>query len=258
MSRIPELANELLARLIDIGRREAFNEFQQLLVDFPWARSGELMRQGHDVWHEVARRYSFDDVTAIIKSLTVAERDLPNFNCGSVSPVIPLYQHLFNMPGADLADLRDWVVIHTRNGYLPFGSARYHPASWPEYVCQQKEDGDRRLAREQAEAEVLATRRATHQKQREEQQQSRLQLRQSRATLIDSLKCLSPAERLDHIIGDNTHPVTFYPAEWAVLDSGSIQSLSPRVRLAAIQRLADRRTGIWKKLREQLERNCSN
>jgi hypothetical protein len=150
------------------------------------------------------------------------------------------------------------VVVHTRNGYLPFGSARYHPASWPEYVCQQKEDGDRRLAREQAEAGALAARRASHQKQREEQQQSRLQLRQSRATLIDSLKCLSPAERLDHIIGDNTHPVTFYPAEWAVLDLESIQSLPPQVRLAAIQRLSDRRAGIWKKLREQLERTGSD
>lgn len=258
MSLVPDITNELLARLIDIGRREAFDDFQQLLADFPRARSGNFMRQGHSEWYEVARQYSSDDVMALIKAFTVAERDLPNFNCGSVSPVIQLYHYLLDLSQDELTELRDWVVVHTHNDYLPFGSLRYHPASWSEYVCQQRDYGDRCLAREQAAEAALADRRALRQKEREEKQQSRLQLRHNREALIDSLKCISPAERLVYIVGDITHPVTFYPAEWAVLDSTAIQSLSPIVRLAAVHRLADRRAGIWKKLREQLECNDSN
>ena len=91
---IPGLTNQLLARLIGIGRREAFDEFQQLLTDFPEARSGQLMRQPLQEWYEVARRYSRDEVTALVKALTAAERDLPNFCGGSVSPVIALYRYL--------------------------------------------------------------------------------------------------------------------------------------------------------------------
>jgi len=252
---IPGLTDQLLARLIGIGRREAFDEFQQLLRDFPQARSGQLMRQPLQEWCEVARRYSRDEVTALVKALTAAERDLPNFCGGSVSPVIALYRYLLDSTRDEFTELRDWVVAHTQNRYLPFGSSRYHPSSLSEYHRQTAEHEARRRAREQTEEEALAIRRAAGQKERDEQRQARLRTRQSRAALIASLQTLSPVERLDHIIADTKHSVSFYPAEWARLDSATIQTLPPRLRLAAVQRLADRRTGIWKRLREQLERN---
>lgn len=248
----PVLTNELLARLIDIGRREAFDEFQQLLADFPRARSGNFVRQ-RDPWAEIAKRYSSDDVKSLIKALTVAERDLPNFNSGSASPVITLYHHLFDMPDADLTELRDWVVAHTRNDYLPFGRLRYRPATWAEYNHQAAEHETRRREKEQAGEAALADRRAVRQKQWENQQQVRLELRHSRMELIASLQHLSSAERLEYIIGDTTHPVFFYPAEWAVLSSKEISALPRMVRLAAIRRLSDCRKGNWKKLRMQLE-----
>ncbi len=212
------------------------------------------MRHPFQEWYEVARRYSREDVTALIKALTVAERDLPDFCCGSVSPVISLYRYLLDSTRADFTELRDWVAAHTRNQYLPFGSSRYHPASLSEYHHQTAEHKARRRAREHAEDQALIARRAARQKQRDEEQQARLSLRQSRASLIAALQPLTPTERLDRIIADAAHPVTFYPAEWATLDSEAIHALPARLRLAAIQRLSDRRTGIWKKLREQLER----
>jgi hypothetical protein len=253
---IPGLTNQLLARLIGIGRREAFDEFQQLLTDFPEARSGQLMRQPLQEWYEVVQRYSRDEVTALVKALTAAERDLPNFCGGSVSPVIALYRYLLDSTRDEFTELRDWVVAHTQNRYLPFGSSRYHPSSLSEYHRQTAEHEACRRAREQTEEEALAIRRAAGQKERDEQRQVRLRKRQSRAALIASLQSLSPVERLDQIIADATHSVSFYPAEWARLDSATIQALPPRLRLAAVQRLADRRTGLWKRLREQLERNA--
>src|SRR5947209_12714451 len=119
---IPGLTSELLARLIGIGRREAFDKLQQLLTDFPEARSGQLMRQPFQEWYEIARRYSRDEVTALIKALTVAERDLPTFCGGSVSPVISLYRYLLDTTQDDFTELLDWVVAHTPHHYLPFGS----------------------------------------------------------------------------------------------------------------------------------------
>ena len=253
---IPGLTNELLARLIAIGRREAFDAFHQLLADFPQARTGQIMRHPFQEWYEVARRHSRDDVISLIKALTVAERDLPDFCCGSVSPVISLYRYLLETTRDDFTELRDWIVAHTRNPYLPFGSSRYHPASLSEYHRQTAEHEARRRAREQAEEEALVARRAARQKQRYDEQQTRLRSRQSRAALIESLRPLSPAERFGRIIADSTHPISFYPTEWVTLDPTTIKTLPPQLRAAAIERLADRRTGIWKKLREQLQRNA--
>ncbi len=47
---IPGLTNDLLARLVSIGRREAFDEFQEFLTDFPQARSGQFMRRPSQEW----------------------------------------------------------------------------------------------------------------------------------------------------------------------------------------------------------------
>lgn len=253
----PVLTNELLARLIDIGRREAFDEYQQLLADFPRARSGNFVRQ-RDPWIEVAQRYSSDDVKSLIKALTVAERDLPHFGGGSASPVITLYHHLFDMPNADLTELRDWVVAHTRNDYLPFGQRRYRPATFWEYFRETQEHERERQEKKQsienarAERHARIREREIHIQEGREPRNSRMKLRME---LIASLQYLSSAERLEYIIGDAAHPVFFYPVEWAVLSSKEILVLPPMVRLAAIRRLSDCRKGNWRKLRMQLEQS---
>ena len=250
---IPSINNELLARLVGIGRREAFDELQQLLTDFPQVRSGQIMRQPFQEWYELAQGHSREDVIALVKVLTVAERDLPNFCGGSVSPVIPLYRYLLDSTQDDFTELRDWVVAHTQNHYLPFGSGRFRPASLSDYRRQVEEFQARRHAREQAVKEALIARRTARKKELDEQEQVRLRERETRNTLLASLQHLSASERLGHIIADTTHPVSFYPAEWAMLDSATIQGLPAQLRVATIQRLADRRTGVWKKLREYLE-----
>ena len=180
---IPGFTNELIARLIAIGRRETFGEFHQLLGEFPQVSTGQIMRHPFQEWYEVARQYSRDDVTSLIKALTVAERDLPNFCCGSVSPVIPLYRYLLDTIREDFTELRDWVVGHTRNPYLPFGSSRYRPASLSEYHHQTAVHETHRRQREQAEERAVTARRAARQKLRDEKQQARIRQRQNRIAL---------------------------------------------------------------------------
>lgn len=250
---IPGLTDELLTRLVDIGCREAFDELARVPADFPEVRSGQIMRRPFQEWYEVARRLSCTDVVSLIRALTVAERDLPNFRCGSVSPVISLYRFLLDSSSEDFSDLRGWVLANTQNPYLPFGSMRYQPATLAEYFRLTADHEARRRAREQANAEAQALMRAARQQKRDAQAAARLLVRESRAALINSLQSLTPVERLKWIVGNADHPVTFYPDEWAVIDLATIKSLDPELRLAVVRRLADRRTGIWKKLREQLE-----
>ena len=114
-----------------------------------------------------------------------------------------------------------------------------------DYHRQVTEHETRRQEREQAAEAALVARRVARKKQQVEQQQARQNRRQSRETLIASLQHLSAVERLGHVIADTTRPVTFYPAEWAALDSATIAALPASLRLDTIQRLADRRTGSW-------------
>ena len=257
LSMIPELSNELLERLIEIGRRETFNEFEQLLADFPQARSGQIMRQPFSDWYDIASRFSRDELTALIKTFTIIEQDLPNFCGGSVSPVIPLYHYLLDSTQDDFAELRDWVVAHTQNHYLPFGSGRFRPASMADYHRQAAEHGKRRLEREREAELAVISRREARKKRQADQQNIRQRRRQSREVFLESLQCLSVTERLGHIIADTTRPVTFYPEEWANLDPATIKTLPTQLRIDAILRLSDRRTGKWKRLREQLEQSTS-
>src|SRR6185369_239376 len=104
----------------------------------------------------------------------------------------------------NFTDLRDWVIAHTQNHYLPYGSGRYRPASLEDYQTQVAEHEERRRVRAEAAAADVAARRAAKKRQVEEQHQARLRQREARTTLITSLQSLSPAARLERIIADTS------------------------------------------------------
>lgn len=79
------------------------------------------MRLTPHSWYEVAVSLDDAQLIACIKALTVLER-LPNFGAGSVSPVIWLFRKLSERSHDDLTPVIDWVLSHTDNPYLPFGS----------------------------------------------------------------------------------------------------------------------------------------
>ena len=79
------------------------------------------MRLAPQSWYEVAASLDDAQLIACIKALTALER-LPNFKAGSVSPVIWLFRKLSERSRDDLTPVIDWVLAHTENPYLPFGS----------------------------------------------------------------------------------------------------------------------------------------
>lgn len=207
-------------------------------------------------WYQVARALSREECIGLIKALTVAERDLVAehdlpFGPGSVSPVIWLYRYLLESTGDDFTELRDWIRRHTDNRYLPGA-----PASMADYHRQLAQDEAARRQREQAEEAAAIARRMAHEKEQVKRAASRLRYRELRTALLAELEPLSAVERLDRIARDTEHPVTYYPPEYATLDPESLRAITAALRRALMNRLSDRRKGIWRALREQLERNA--
>jgi len=95
-----------------------------------------------------------------------------------------------------------------------------------------------------------------HEKEQVKRAASRLRYRELRTALLAELEPLSAVERLDRIARDTEHPVTYYPPEYATLDPESLRAITAALRRALMNRLSDRRKGIWRALREQLERNA--
>ena len=107
----------ILAHLIDIGRNENFAQLELLWAAGQLPHRGNLMRLRPQSWFEVADQHSDEEIIALIKALTVAENVLPDWQGGSVSPVIWLYRRLRDRRTVP-DNLVEWVRAHTDNPYL--------------------------------------------------------------------------------------------------------------------------------------------
>ena len=121
----PELSQELIQYLVEIGETERFDDCEQLLTRFPHLRSGAFMRLAPKPWQEVATSLDDSRLVAIIKTLTVIEERLPGFGSGSVSPVIWLCHTLAERSPDVVPATVDWVLSHSDNPYLPFGRSNH-------------------------------------------------------------------------------------------------------------------------------------
>ena len=79
-----------------------------------------LMKLPAEAWH-VAEGLGSDDLIRLIRFFTLAEMQLPGWDAGKTSPVIPLVKVL-KARNEFSADLRRWVKANTDNRYLPNGA----------------------------------------------------------------------------------------------------------------------------------------
>jgi hypothetical protein len=163
----PELSQNLIQHLIEIGASGRFEYGEKIPSLFPSARSGSFMRLAPHSWYAVAASLDDSQLIACIKALTVLER-LPNFSAGSVSPVIWLFRKLSERSHDDLTPVIDWVLAHTDNPYLPFGSHNLGAQSLEELHALSARAAERAEARHTAEenrqheAKVRKAAEATH------------------------------------------------------------------------------------------------
>jgi hypothetical protein len=83
-------------------------------------RLGGLMKLDAAAW-AFAEQLTDEEVVTLIRFFTRAEMELPGWEAGKRSPVIPLVKILKSRDGFG-ADLRKWIKSNTDNRYLPNGS----------------------------------------------------------------------------------------------------------------------------------------
>lgn len=148
---VRELTTELIEYLVELGASSRYEECEDLFRRFPSTRSGGFMRLSPHSWVDATHSLSSSQVASLIMALTVVEQRLPNCRAGSVSPVIWLYRQLSEKSGGDLPKLADWILAHTENIYLPFGSNNHGAQSLLELHDLSKAASQRAQARRSAE-----------------------------------------------------------------------------------------------------------
>jgi hypothetical protein len=146
-----EIPPIFLRRLIAIGETQNFSELQQLFVEYPPESMGHFMRQMREFWYPVADSLSDSELEALIRALTIAERDFRSFGGGSVSGVIWTFRRLEQRMPCMLDTLANWILAHTSNPYLPFGTDNGGARSLVELDEYHKRVSEERKQRQKAE-----------------------------------------------------------------------------------------------------------
>lgn len=71
---------------------------------------------------QLATKLSSADIEQLIRLFTLLERQVPGWEAGNKSPVIPLIK-LLKARDHFSPELRKWIKANTDNRYLPYGSA---------------------------------------------------------------------------------------------------------------------------------------
>ncbi len=119
-----KLSTECIQELISIGKSNSHKKLVDFVENHPEHRSGQLMRQSPQFWYSISESLTDEEMISLIKSLTIAEKIVPGWKAGSVAPVVWLFRKLRERTKSDQKELSDWIVQHTENIYLPYGSMR--------------------------------------------------------------------------------------------------------------------------------------
>ena len=114
------LDTELLNRLIAYDRDDVLSKLDELLDDADKQRLAGLMKLDHGRWQAAAGALSEGELIHLIRFFAVAE-NLPGWEAGADSPVIPLAKSL-RQRGVRLdKPLLQWLRDVNDNRFLPYG-----------------------------------------------------------------------------------------------------------------------------------------
>lgn len=115
-----ELSPELLDRLAGFSREDMLNDLAQQLSATEQQTLAALMQVDHGEWRSVADSMSDEDITHLLRFFAVAE-NLPGWEAGEKSPVIPLAK-LLRKRGQRLdRETLLWLREVNNNRFLPYG-----------------------------------------------------------------------------------------------------------------------------------------
>lgn len=115
-----QLNAALLNRLIGYSANEQLDQLEQLLGETSDEQLARLMQIDHTLWHSAVESFGEEDILHLVRFFAVAE-NLPGWEAGATSPVIPLAKVL-RKRGAKLdKPLLHWLREVNENRYLPYG-----------------------------------------------------------------------------------------------------------------------------------------
>ncbi len=110
----------LLRRLIDYDREDQLAQLEQRLSAEDKQRLAGLMKIDHNIWCAAAEPLPDNELLHLIRFFAAAE-NLPGWEAGASSPVIPLAK-ILRQRGARLDKaLLQWLREVNDNRYLPYG-----------------------------------------------------------------------------------------------------------------------------------------
>ena len=114
------LESDLLRRLIAYSDEEKLTQLEQLLNANDKQRLAGLMKIDPLIWQTAAEPLLENDLLHLIRFFAVAE-NLPGWEAGATSPVIPLAK-ILRQRGVRLdKSLLQWLREVNDNRYLPYG-----------------------------------------------------------------------------------------------------------------------------------------
>lgn len=114
------LQDSVLRRLMNFDREDQLTHLEQLLSDADKQTLAGLMKIDHGTWRDTAASLPATDLIHLIRFFAVAE-NLPGWEAGAQSPVIPLAR-ILRQRGARLDKaLLQWLREVNDNRYLPYG-----------------------------------------------------------------------------------------------------------------------------------------
>jgi hypothetical protein len=115
-----QIEPDTLDRFIAYSRDDRLQELDQLINGDESQVLAGLMQIEHSAWLEAAETRLEDDLVHLIRFFAVAE-NLPGWEAGSKSPVIPLARELRNRGYRLEKSLLQWLREVSDNRYLPYG-----------------------------------------------------------------------------------------------------------------------------------------
>ena len=265
---IPDEATQ--KRLIALGNCSdplQIKEHFRTLESNPYLRVVDI-RSPFEWLHE----HSWADGFAIIKGLVRLEVARLTRADGSVSGISRAYYIMEMRDPFAAMEIAAWVVEHTRNYYLPFGSMVAHANfcrvkgkanSWR----QCREELNRAMSefreRQLRVAAEMANQKPEGQHRRKiwqavaariNAEQTMIQRARSiaRQQLLAFLSALPVKDRLEHIAWDDSHPLSFYALDLSDYTSQDLKNLDPVSKNRLLAKLRGRKKGPWHKLAKRV------
>lgn len=141
------MSDSALGRLLDVGRSGDFARLETLFAQAE-QKVRPALGSDHASWLRLVESLDSEDLVSLIKSLTIGEREFTGWKSGSVSPVIRLFRRLSEVNPTEADTLAPWILDHTDNPYLPWGTMLSSAKSLAEFQEFERGEWKRQAARQ--------------------------------------------------------------------------------------------------------------